>query len=86
MAGYIAEVYWRDSFDMIRREVFIDTDFGAVARAAEEWIKMFPNKPIIESQIKPYVDYSSNVPMKTTGVIPYLNEGSTDAEILRLRY
>lgn len=83
---YIAEIYWRNSFEMIRREVFTDKSFNVVRKAAEDWLKVNADAKVIETRITQYVSQCPTLPAQTTGTIPYLNEGSTDAELLRLRY
>lgn len=84
--GYMAEIYWRNSFEMIRREVFTDKSFNVVRKAAEDWLKVNADAKVIETSITQYVSQCPTLPAQTTGTIPYLNEGSTDAELLRLRY
>lgn len=84
--GYMAEIYWLNSFEMIRREVFTDKSFNVVRKAAEDWLKVNADAKVIETRITQYVSQCPTLPAQTTGTIPYLNEGSTDAELLRLRY
>lgn len=84
--GYMAEIYWRNSFEMIRREVFTDKSFNVVRKAAEDWLKENADANVIETRITPYISQCAAISAKTLGVVPYLNEGSTDAELLRLRY
>lgn len=84
--GYMAEIYWRNSFEMIRREVFTDKSFNVVRKAAEDWLKVNADAKVIETRITQYVSQCPTLPAQTIGTIPYLNEGSTDAELLRLRY
>lgn len=86
MAGYMAEIYWRNALGMIRREVFLDRNFNAARKAAEDWLKVNADAKVIETRITQYVSQCPTLPAQTTGTIPYLNEGSTDAELLRLRY
>lgn len=83
--GYMAEIYWRNSFEMIRREVFTDKSFNVVRKAVEDWLKANADVKVIDTRIAPY-ENPCPIPVQTTGTIPYLNEGSTDAELLRLRY
>lgn len=84
--GYMAEIYWRNAMGMIRRVVFIDCDFNAVRKAAKRWIEETGRGAhIIDTTIHPYTRITADT-TPTKGVVPHYQEGSTDAELLGLRY
>lgn len=90
--AYRGFIEWQNHFGMIRQEKFYNTSFLKLKQEMEaqmETIKSiaerYPAK-ILETKVYVVEDIKPQPVTRTNGVIPYLNEGSTDAEILGLRY
>lgn len=90
--AYRGLVEWQNHFGMIRQERFYNTSFAAIKQEIEqrvETIKSIAEKypaKILETKIYMVEDIKPQAINATNGIVPYQYEGSTDAEILRLRY